>query len=185
MIPRLPDHIGSYRLVDRYDDSLLDGVVVYTWGEYAGPESGSPHVKLGISPVLDVHDVEVCHMTRGQDPAWHGQIDADTPGGAAHFSGFTYMSGTMQWLEASTVCDGGVCSEFNSSSNHITMVYAKPHRGLPLESDPARPVPILLRIDTGDTSSEPSETAATLSATLRDFLHQANLVQLTQPYSHR
>ncbi|SEG61486.1 exosortase J [Bryocella elongata] len=185
VIPRLPDHIGNYRLVDRYDDSLLDGVVVYTWGEYAGPESGSPHIKLGFSPVLDVHDVEVCHMTRGQDPAWHGQIDADTPGGKTQFSGFTYMSGTMQWLEASSVCDGGTCSEFNTSSNHVTMVYARPHRGLPLEADASRPVPVLLRIDTGDTSSEPSETAATLSVVLRDFLRQANLVELSKPYSHR
>jgi exosortase J len=184
-IPRLPAQIGNYRLVNSYDDTLVDGMVVYTWGEYAGPQSGSPHVKLGIAPMLDSHDVEVCHMTRGEDPSWNGEMDASSPGGSMHFALFDYVDGEMQWLEASTVCVDGTCSESNKSNAHITVVYAKPHHGLPLTPDPVRPVPVLLRVESGDVTTPAAAEAARLSATMKDFLSQADLVKLTAPYSRR
>lgn len=182
---RLPERIGDYRLVNRYNDSLLDGVVVYNWGEYASPEPGAPHIKLGVSPMLDSHDVEVCHMTRGEDPRWHGQLTVPSPAGNVDLSAFEYVDGALQWVEASTVCTGGACSEFHSSSEHVTVVFARPHLGMKVPGQGQRPVPVLLRVETGDVTSTPEQVAAQLTAQIRAFLQQANLVELTEPYSHR
>jgi exosortase J len=184
-ITRLPEHIGDYRLVDRYDDSLMDGVVVYSWGEYAGPKPGSPHIKLGVSPVLNSHDVELCHMTRGEDPRWHGDLSAATPAGTVDLSAFEYVDGALQWVEASTVCSSGECRQATAAGDHVTVVYATPHFGDSLPGETRRPVPVLIRVETGDIDAPPPVIAQQLSIAIGEFLRQANLIQLTEPYSHR
>ena len=152
MLAPMPQHIGAFTLVRTWNDTLFGGTIVYTWGDYA-PNGGGAHVALGIAPVFGVHDAEVCHLSRGEDPTWHGQIAASSPGGTVDLTAATYNNGATQWLEASTVCDGGACRQFSQTSQHVTLVYSRPHRGLPLQADTTRPVPVLLKVETLDTTA--------------------------------
>jgi exosortase J len=185
----MPAHIGSYTLVRTWSDTLLGGAVVYLWGEYAPPASSSgpplPHVSLGISPEMGVHDAEVCHIARGEDPTWHGEIVMNSPDGAIDLTGATYNNGVTQRLEASTVCDAGACRQYSETTQHVTLLYARPHRDLPMQSDRTRPVPVLLKVESLDVVSPTRVVEPQLAAALRAFLAQANLVQITAPYTIR
>ncbi|HVG27816.1 MAG TPA: exosortase J [Acidobacteriaceae bacterium] len=184
----LPARIGSYTLVRTWTDTMLEGTVVYLWGEYVGPPSaGAPplHVSLGISPVLGVHDAEVCHIARGEDPVWHGQIAASSPGGPIDLTAATYNTGVTQRLEASTVCDAGSCHQYSQTTQHVTFLYARPHRDLPMQSDRTRPIPVLIKVESLDTVSPTSTVQPQLEAAVRQFLAETNLVQVITPYSVR
>jgi exosortase J len=101
----------------------------------------------------------------------------------------TYNNGVAQKLEASTVCDGGTCRQFSqdydSSGRHITLIYARPHRGIPLQPDATRPVPVLLKVESSDTVSPLSAVRPQLESGLTQFLQQADLVHLAAPYARR
>jgi exosortase J len=182
--PAMPSDIGPYHLVRTWLDQTTENVVVYTWGEYA--VAGQPtHVSFGISPHMDVHDAEVCHIAKGEDPTWRGQIAAMLPSGPVSLTGVMYNNGVTQKLEASTVCDNGSCQQYTQSGQHVTMVFAKPHKDLPLQADPGRPVPLLLKVETSDTDAPPASVEPQLAATIADFLKQADLAKLTQPFGKR
>lgn len=181
----LPQRIGDYTLVRTWTDTTLERTVVYIWGEYALPNSPSPHISLGISPQLGVHDAEVCHIARGEDPTWHGEIVTPTPGGHIDLTAAAYNNGVTQRLEASTVCDAGACRQYSETTQHVTLVYARPHREIPMQADRTRPVPVLLKVESLDVLSPTSVVEPQLAAALKDFLAQANLVQITAPYTTR
>jgi exosortase J len=187
--PQLPTKIGNFTLTRTWNDTLLDGIVVYTWGDYVGPSPApgveGPHISLGVSPKMGVHDAEVCHIARGEDPTWHGQIEAPSVGGDVSMTAATYNNGVTQRLEASTVCDGGVCKQYSETSSHVTMIYARPHRGLPLQADEARPVPVLMTVETTDTLLAQNVAERQMAAVVTQFLGQVDLVSLTKPYSQR
>jgi exosortase J len=184
--PKMPNRIGGYSLLRTWEESQF-GVPIYTWGEYA--EIGvngttGPHVMLGVSP-QSVHDAEVCHIARGEDPTWHGQIVTDTVGGQVELTAAMYNDGVTQKLEASTVCDDGVCRQYSDTSQHVTLIYARPHRGVPLQPDTTRPIPVLLKVENLDTMTPTNLMEPQLAATLQGFLKQANLPRLTQPFGRR
>jgi exosortase J len=186
----LPQHIGGYTLLRTWTDTTLEGALVYIWGEYAAPAPSpglapSPHISLGISPQLGVHDVEVCHIARGEDPTWHGQIASPSLGGEIELTSATYNNGVTQRLEASTVCDAGACKQYSETTQHVTLVYARPHRELPMATDRTRPVPVLLKVESLDALTPTSVIEPQLATVLKDFLAQANLVQITAPYAAR
>jgi exosortase J len=185
----LPQHIGSYTLRRTWTDATLEGTVVYIWGEYvapsATPNTSSIPIDLGISPQLAAHDAEVCHIARGEDPTWHGQIDTPSPGGRIDLTAALYNSGVTQRLEASTVCDAGACRQYSETTRHITLLYARPHRDLPMQADRTRPVPVLLKVESLDVISPTSVIEPQLAAALQAFLAQANLVRITAPYTVR
>ncbi|MGA7158694.1 MAG: exosortase J [Acidobacteriaceae bacterium] len=184
--PTLPAHVGNFSLQRTWDESQF-GILVYTWGDYAQPTvHGVPgaHVMLGISPQT-IHDAEVCHLARGEDPTWHGQIVDATAGGPVEMTAATYNDGATQELEASTVCDNGACRQYSESTRHLTVIYARPHRGVPLEADTTRPIPVMLKVESLDTMSPASVIEPQLAATLDTFLRNANLLALTGPYSRR
>lgn len=186
----LPMQIGNYKLVRTWRDTTIEGTVVYIWGEYAPPPPPtgvmpSPHISLGISPVMGVHDAEVCHLARGEDPTWHGQIATQTPGGEVDLTAATYNDGVTQRLEASSVCDAGACHQYSETTQHVTLLYARPHRELPMQPDRSRPVPVLLKLESLDVTSPTSVVEPQLAADLRAFLAQANLVRITAPYGLR
>jgi exosortase J len=143
------------------------------------------HIALGISPQLGVHDAEVCHIARGEDPTWHGQIAAASPGGEIDLTSAVYNNGVLQRLEASTVCDAGACRQYSQTTEHVTLVYARPHRDLPMSADRTRPVPVLLKVESLDVLSPTSVIEPQLASALKKFLAQANLVQITAPYTIR
>jgi exosortase J len=191
--PPLPAQIGRYRLVRSWNDTLLDGIVVYHWGEYVAP--GGPagtdgvHISLGISPEMGVHDAEVCHIARGEDPTWHGQIESPSASGTVALTAATYNDGITQRLEASTVCDKGSCGQYSQDfgrpGQHISLVYARPHRGAPLEPDATRPVPVLLKVESQDVLAPVGAAEQEMAATVTAFLKDADLVGITAPYARR
>ncbi len=185
-IPPMPDHLGDYKLVNTYQDTLTTGVVVYTWGEYQRPASAaaaaSPRIAVGVSPELDMHDVEVCHIARGEDPTWHGQLLAPTPSGDIALVGAAYNNGLAQTLEASTVCDGGQCRQFTESTGNMVFVYAHPHRVLPMQTRSNRPVPMLLKVESPDVGAPVKTVEPQLAAQLETFLRGADLGTLAERF---
>ncbi len=194
-LPPMPARLGAYRLIRTYQDTLLNGVVVYTWGEYAAPAvtgSGAPatgaataHVALGIAPELDIHDAEICHIARGEEPTSHGQLSVPTLAGDVALVAATYNNGTVQSLEASTVCDGGQCRQFTRTAGGATLIYARPHRTLPMQWAPDRPVPILLKVEMPDPDLPVSRAAPQMTAELKTFLAGVNLAELASQFRHR
>jgi exosortase J len=127
----------------------------------------------------------VCHLARREKPTWHGQIATATAGGNAEFTAATYNDGVTQMLEASTVCDNGACRQYSETNKHVTLIYARPHRGVPLQTDTMRPIPVLLKVESLDTMAPVSAMEPQLAATLTKFLKDADLLTLTAPYSKR
>jgi exosortase J len=184
-IASMPEKIGHFQLVRSWQDTLVGGTVVYTWGDYAADAGNGAHVSLGISPVFGIHDAEVCHIARGDDPTWHGQIEAGSASGTVDLTAATYNDGTTQRLEASTVCDAGSCRQFSESSQHVTLVYAYPHKQLPMQGDRSRAVPVLLKVETMDTQSPAAVVEPELARTLKEFLKDADLVGITAVYGRK
>ncbi len=186
-LPPMPAQLGGYRLVRTYQDTLVDGAVVYTWGEYAPSpavlrQQNLAHIAVGISPKMDVHDTEVCHLARGEDPTSHAEIFASTAGGEVALVAATYNDGTVQTLEASTVCDGGQCRQFTQTAGNTTVIYARPHRTLPMQRSPARPVPLLLKVESTDAVSAAAVVGPQLAAQLKAFLRGVDLTVLAGPF---
>ena len=187
-LPPMPAELGGYLLVRTFQDTLVSGAVVYTWGEYAlpPPRSGASgaHIAVGVSPEMDVHDTEVCHLARGEDPTSHGEILAPTAAGEVALVAATYNNGTTQTLEASTVCDNGACRQFTTSTGGVTLVYAHPHRTLPMQSAPNRPVPLLLKVESPDAVSPAGVVGPQLAGELKAFLRHVDLGALAARYRH-
>ena len=190
----LPLHIGQWARTRTWTDTMTEGTVVYLWAEYAQVSEASSaenpvRVALGISPVLGVHDAEVCHIARGENPTWHGQLQLASARGAVSLTGATYNNGRVQKLEASTVCDGGVCGQFSHSygqtAQHVTLVYGRPHRNLPVVADADRPVPVLLKVETTDTMLPVKAAEPKLAEALASFLQNADLPAIAAPYARR
>lgn len=182
-----PQRIGEFTLTRTWTENLIEGTVVYAWGEYVAPADGQPgsgaHIAFGISPLLGAHDTTTCHMVRGETPDWVGEIDAPSAGGEISLAGSLFNNGAVQKLEAATVCDQGICRQYSESGKHVTLVYNRPRRTSPLTALNTRAVPVLLKAELADTSVPPAEAAARLSADVRRFLSAANLAAATQPYS--
>lgn len=188
--PAMPQSIGSYHLVRTWLDQAPDtSVVVYTWGEYVGPDkaAGVPgdHVSVGISPYKSIHDAELCHLARGDDPTWHGQIVADSGGRQVEMAGVMYNNGAVQMLEASTVCDGGACRQYSETGQHVTVVYAAPDRSLPLSLGSTRPVPVILKVESPHVDMPTLSAERQMQGEMELFLKQTDLAMLTNPYSKR
>ncbi len=183
---RFPQQIGAYTLVRSWNESLPAGALVYHWAEYAR-RGDDTHIAIGVSPVLGAHDTLVCHSARGEDPLWHEQVNIATAGDVSTgFSTSFFNDGATQYMEASTLCQGGTCGEYAPAENRRGFVYSKPDPvGLLLSLDDQRPIPILLRVETIDTSLAPDRARAQLLGTLRSFLSSVRLDGLTAPYRQR
>ena len=125
-----------------------------------------------------MHDVEVCHIARGEDPVWHGQLATETPNGVASFVAAIYNNGQVQTLEASTLCDAGGCRQYTNATGAMTFVYAHPRRVLPMAVDAGRPVPMLLKVESPDVAAKPEAAEAQMGAALQAFLRGADLREL-------
>ena len=199
-----PQRVGSYTLKREWNEYLGEGgPLIFYWADYvpisAGPSSSaaadghtpdgglardgdSGVVSVGISPVLGAHDTLICHAARGEDWLWHGDLWLPTTAGAASFSGSFFNTGARQYLEATTVCSGATCGQYSTSRKHFGFVYSRPDTRTVLSQSPTRPIPILLRTETLNTSMAPNAARAELTTNLQHFLAGANLAEFTQPY---
>jgi len=194
-IPPMPASIGQYKLVRTWLDQNYEGVISYSWGEYAAPDRpsktpGAPgvpgdHVSLGISPMQSIHDAEVCHIARGEDPIWHGQMEAASPIGPVTLTAVMYNNGAEQKLEASTVCDGSGCRQYSQTSSHVTVIFARPQRELPMQNTASHAVPVMLNATSTDVNLPVAVAEQQMASEMAEFLKSADLLQLTAEYSRR
>ena len=180
---QFPQKIGNYTLVRSWNENFITGPLIYHWADYA-PANGGPHVAIGISPVLGSHDTILCHSARGEDHIWHDQLTLPTAGDPISFSASFYNDGATQFLEATTLCTGTVCGEYSSPATHFGFVYSRPDARSVFSQDPFRPIPILLRAETTETTILPDVARDQMTAAIRSFAAAVNLDALTQPYRH-
>jgi exosortase J len=178
---QFPQKIGNYTLVRSWNENLITGPLIFHWADYA-PADGGPHVSIGVSPVLGSHDTMICHSARGEDALWHDQLNLPTGSGEPiSFSASFYNDGATQFLEATTICTGANCGEYSSTATHFGFVYSRPDSSV-FSQDPARPIPILLRAETIETTTLPDVAREQMAAAVRSFAAAVNLNALTQPY---
>jgi exosortase J len=176
-----PQQIGTYTLIRSWNENLITGPLIFHWAEYA-PADGGTHISMGISPVLGAHDTLICHSARGEDPLWHDQMTLPTATDKVSFSASFYNDGATQFLEATTLCNGAVCGEYSTPRTHFGFVYSKPDPQAVFSQDPVRPIPILLRAETLETTILPDTAREQMSAAIRSFVGSLNLNTLTLPY---
>ena len=181
-----PAAAGKYELSRRWNETAVGGGgLLYHWAEYS-PVGGGAHVQVGISPVLGAHDVLVCHSARGEDPLWTGSGEFAMAGGqTVGFNSALFNDGTTQSLEASTLCNGSSCGETSSAAMHMGFVYSRPHPEMLLNQNAERPIPILLKVETIDTTLTREAARNELSGDLAEFLKNIDLALLTKPYRRR
>ena len=182
---QFPDRVGAYHLARTWNENIFSGPLVFHWAEYA-PDDGGTHIALGVSPVLGSHDTLICHSARGEDPLWRDQLTLPTAGGLPiGFSGSFFNDGATQYLEATTICSRDSCGEYSSDRTHFGFVYSKPTSQALFTQDPQRPIPILLRVETIDTTLPAEIARQQLTTSLRSFLSSVDLNGLTKPYRHQ
>jgi exosortase J len=182
---QFPARIGSYTLSRSWNENIFGGPLVFHWAQYVPADGGTP-ISLGISPVLGSHDTLVCHSARGEDPLWRDQITLPTAGNVpVNFSGSFFNDGATQYLEATTICNGASCGEYSSDRTHFGFVYSKPTAHSLFSQDPQRPIPILIKAETIDTTLPVDVARQQMTAAVRSFLASVDLDGLTQPYRHQ
>ncbi len=183
---RFPKRVGNYTLQREWSESLPTGTLIFYWATYAPnpgtPAAGGPPIDVGVSPVLGAHDTLICHSARGEEWLWHGDLALPTTAGDTNFSGSFFNDGATQYLEATTVCSGTTCGQFNTGRKRFGLIYSRPDAHSLLTQDPARPIPVLLRVEDLDFAKAPDLARAQLTANLRDFLASADLSVFTLPY---
>jgi len=202
-VERFPKHVGHYTLQREWSESLPTGTLIFYWADYApdantqvsearpgapAPQAGTVDegntgvVSVGISPVLGAHDTLLCHSARGEDWLWHGDLLLSTVAGATSFSGSFFNDGATQYEEATTVCTGQSCGQYSTNRTHFGFIYSRPDTHTLLTQSPTRPIPVLLRTETLNTSLAPDAARAELTANLGRFLAGADLSVFTKPY---
>ncbi len=179
---KFPATIGNYSLVRSWNENLVTGTLLFHWAEYA-PPAGGTHISIGVSPVLGSHDTLICHSARGEDPLWHDQLNLPTAGDTpVSFSAAFFNDGATQFFEATTLCNGASCGEYATDRTHFGFVYSRPDPQSIFVQDPVRPIPILIRAETIDTTLPVDQARVQMSAAIRSFVAGVNLNNLTQPY---
>jgi exosortase J len=181
---QFPARVGSFTLSRSWNENLFSGPLIFHWAQYV-PDGGGPPISVGVSPVLGSHDTLICHSARGEDPLWRDQITLPTAGNVPiSFSGSFFNDGATQYLEATTICNGGSCGEYSSDRTHFGFVYSKPTASALFNQDPQRPIPILIKAETIDTTLPADVARQQMIAAVRSFVGSVDLGGLTQPYRH-
>ncbi|SNT20855.1 exosortase J [Granulicella rosea] len=178
-----PETAGGFHLVRRWNENLIGGALLFHWAEYAPVSGEGSHVSIGVSPVLGSHDTLICHSARGEDPLWQGETVFPTAGSdpVAFHTSF-YNDGATQFLEATTLCNGSTCGEHSAAQMNFGFVYSRPDPKTLLSQEASRPIPILLKVETIDTTLPVDIARKQLNGDLQAFLSAVNLDNLTKPY---
>jgi exosortase J len=181
---QFPARIGSYTLSRSWNENLFTGPLVFHWAQYV-PDGGGTPISLGVSPSMGSHDTLICHSARGEDPLWRDQLTLPTVRSAVvSFSGSFFNDGATQYLEATTICNGVSCGEYSSDRAHFGLVYSKPTAQTLFSQDPQRPIPILIKAETIDTTLPAEVARQQMIAAVRTFVASVDLDGLTQSYRH-
>ena len=177
-----PKRLGDYTLIRSWPETVVNGPLIFEWADYAPAAGGGPHVAVGISPILGSHDTSICHSARGEDPVWHGELQASTAAGPESFSSSFFNNGATQYLEVTTVCAAGGCGEYSAGDQHFGLIYSRPAPAEAFSRDQRRPIPVMLRVETLDTAMPAELARRELTDAMRKFLASADLPTLTRAY---
>ena len=177
-----PQIVGSYTLTRTWNETLDTGTLLFHWAEYAPTATSGTHISIGLSPILGSHDTLICHSARGEDPLWRGQQTLQTAAEPVNFSTAFYNDGATQFIEATTLCNGTSCGEYSTPPAHFGLVWSKPHPQALFNQNPERPIPILLRAETADTTLPADVARRELSSGVASFVAAVDLDRLTLPY---
>jgi exosortase/archaeosortase family protein len=181
---QFPARIGSYTLSRSWNENLFSGPLIFHWAQYVPPGGATP-ISIGVSPVLGSHDTLICHSARGEDPLWRDQLTLPTAGNVPiSFSASFFNDGATQYLEATTICNGGSCGEYTSDRTHFGFVYSKPPTNTLFAQDPQRPIPILIKAETIDTTLPAAVARQQMIDAVRGFVASVDVDGLTQTYRH-
>src|ERR1700733_8122060 len=181
---QFPARIGSYTLSRSWNENLFSGPLIFHWAQYVPPSGGTP-ISIGVSPVLGSHDTLICHSARGEDPLWRDQLTLPTAGNVPiSFSASFFNDGATQYLEATTICNGGTCGEYPSARTPFGFVYSKPPTNTLFAQDPQRPIPILIKAETIDTTLPAAVARQQMIDAVRGFVASVDVDGLTQTYRH-
>src|ERR1700733_6054821 len=181
---QFPARIGSYTLSRSWNENLFSGPLIFHWAQYV-PSSGGTPISIGVSPVLGSHDTLICHSARGEDPLWRDQLTLPTAGNVPiSFSASFFNDGATQYLEATTICNGGSCGEYTSARTPFGFVYSKPPTNTLFAQDPQRPIPILIKAETIDTTLPAAVARQQMIDAVRGFVASVDVDGLTQTYRH-
>ncbi len=167
-----PGRVGPYQLQRTWTEKLETGQTIFEWAAYALPGTKQV-VQVGVSPNLGAHDTLLCHTARGEDWLWHGSLALTTQAGLVNFGGAVFSEGSMEALEATTVCSGATCGQWASERRHLGLVYSKP--GTWGGGESVRPIPVMLRVEMAEETMPPDYARARLTAELQGFLKGATL----------
>jgi len=189
-----PATVGPYHLDRTWSERMTGGPVLFDWAQYTPPpQTGSSNtqdtavedapspISIGLSPTLGSHDASICHSARGEDPIWHGELETPTAAGSQTFSSSFFNNGATQYLELSTVCTATGCGEYTAGNTHFGLIYTHALPADALTPGDTRPIPVMLRIETLNTSMPADLARAELTTRMRDFLAHADLLALTRP----
>ena len=168
--PGFPSASGGFLLRRTWDESLPTGTLLFHWAEYA-PALGSGVIAVGVSPTLGAHDTMLCHVARGEDWLWHGDLPLRTRGGqVTTFSASFYNDGVTQFVEATTLCTANTCGQYTLGGRHPGLIYSRITPESLLRNEATRPVPVLLRAETTDVLMAPPLARELLIRELQTFV---------------
>ena len=183
-----PSAVGPYHLDRTWAERMTGGPVLFDWAQYAPPAAAAPAandfadppspIAIGLSPTLGSHDASICHSARGEDPLWHGELTTPTAAGPQTFSSSFFNNGATQYLELSTVCTASGCGEYTAGNTHFGLIYTHALPADALTPGDSRPIPVMLRIETLNTSMPADVARAELTDRMRSFLAHADLLRI-------
>lgn len=179
-----PARVGTFSLRRTWAETLNSGPKIFDWAEYVSPSTNAA-IRVGISPVLGAHDTLLCHAARGEDWLWHGNLNLQSRSGAVNFSGSFFNEGARPYLEATTICSGDRCGQWNTTTKQFGLVYSRPEPRALLGLDPSRPIPVLLRTEVLDSSLPLDLAKADVLRQMQQFIGDASISDLTLPYRER
>ena len=148
---------------DHGTKTSFTGPLVFHWAEYVPDDGGTRTSRSAVSPVLGSHDTLVCHSrTRRRSPLARPdhvcRLRAMSP---VNFSG----SLLQRWRDPVSGGDHHlqrrILRRVLERSHPLRFVYSKPTTQALLSQDPQRPIPILIRAETIDTTLPPDSCPPT------------------------
>jgi exosortase J len=170
----LPQQMGPYRLLRTWSEQDWLSHLAYRWGAYSNGDPGNEiDVALWLGP--GVHYPIACHISQGQRPAWEEVSALPTAlGGSATFALYFYNQPDGQTLEATTVCDGGGCSEHLLLPSQAGFAFA----GMGVKSlffrPTSTPLPVVIRTQSHDLIASSEDIRRQMLRETRDFIAEIN-----------
>ena len=177
----LPAEIGQHRLQRTWLERDSQNQITYRWGAYSVPGEPESEIDLALWFGAYVHYPMACHLYRGDRPAWEEVSVLPTgDGGAARFMVDLYQDPAGAALEAATVCGAGGCTERVSMPAQTGLIFTSTGMKNYLFRPADKPVPVLVRVQAGNSGESLEAARVRMMTQLRDFVSALDSRRLTR-----